>query len=152
MSDEFYNCVLPNNFANITLILTFLSIALRLGVDSESLSLFLELVERECGRVPYDRYNDDLKLSEFLDVPRLSKSLAVMGETETESNLAFAIERVLDMNKSSTDFTSNFTSILERSLSKRVNECLALPRFVEMPVASVYRIVEGGTSDLEECV
>ena len=93
--------------------------------------------------VPYTQhYRDLFTLSEYFVIPRFIRVLDDIRQKELFNNLEFTIQLLLNSESTDNNFETKLTSKIEIFLSDRINELIKNRKFSELPVTTIFRILD----------
>ncbi|KAK8837309.1 hypothetical protein M9Y10_036740 [Tritrichomonas musculus] len=119
----------------------------RLKISPVSLKLFMQLIQQEKINIQIDHYKDFYILSEYFYIPKFTRELDNIGINELFNDLDNTIQILLDSKSVDNEFETKLTDKIEKILATQINECFEHPKFSELPVSSIYRIIERSSEE-----
>lgn len=121
----------------------------RSNISTDNIYLFFHLLDDNFNinddfTLTYKQYIDLFKISEFLQIKKLSKRLKNYFQTN-QSKIDFIIQIIqyeTSIQKNSEKNEFQITQIMEQILSSKINECLQNETFSELDVSFIYRIID----------
>lgn len=112
-------------------------------IHNESVKTFFRLLNNEQVQIKTDEYLDLCRLSELFKVRSLKKLLKKYSMNLAE-NIQFLLNLLINQNTymNSNSIDRLFSIDIETVLSKHINECLKSDKFKELPIPTIYRIIE----------
>lgn len=117
------------------------------SLDTDNIYYFFQLLQKDFNideSLSYKRYIDLSKLSEFLEIKKLSKKLNKYFKIH-EIDTSFIIQIILHETQAQKDPQESKFYInenMEENLSQKINESLQNEQFAQLPISVIYRVVE----------
>lgn len=118
-------------------------------VDTDSIFYLFQLLRNDFNfdenlNLTYERYTDLFKLSEFLEIKKLTKKLKKYLKNH-EDDCNFIIQIIsYEMKSQENDKNSQFQikQQMEDVLASKINDCFQNEKFSELPISIIHRAVE----------
>ena len=114
----------------------------KLHISSESLKYFFKLIEDDKVNIPIELYKDIFALSEHFHTQKVTFVLDKIMQEELTTNLDFTIQILIDLETSKKRLETKLMNKIENFLKEQINECIVSAKFGELPVSTIYRIID----------
>ena len=111
-------------------------------INNESIKLFIQLIQEEKVNIPIEHYKDLYALSDYFDIPKFIQELDEINQNEIYKDLNFTIQILEDLLSTENENDNKFQNKIENFLTNRINECIQNRYFGELPISTIYRIIE----------
>lgn len=110
-------------------------------IDNEIIKIFFQLIQQGQADISLENWKKIYFLSEYFNIPKFTHELNNFIKIKLYEDLGFTIQMLIDSNEEN-DFESKLTSQIEDFLTKRIDECFSSQQFSNLPVSTLYRIIE----------
>ncbi|WP_334089839.1 coiled-coil domain-containing protein, partial [Helicobacter typhlonius] len=118
-------------------------------IKEEIMKEFIEIISEDKVFIPIEHYKDIYTLSKHFCISKLTNLLDKKMENFNDNDLNFCIQILLDETEKSNEETE-IVSQIENILKTRVNECMKNDKFKELPIPTIYRIIESAIKSSRE--
>ena len=112
------------------------------GISDESIKSFIELVEEEKVEIRHEIFKDIYTLCRYFKSNKYIKILDNIFKEELFSDLEFSVEILRSSTLAKSDDETELTAKIENYLSLHINECIKEERFGELPISTIFRIIQ----------
>ena len=104
----------------------------------------MEIITNDKVFIPIEHYKDIYTLSKHFCIGKLTTLLDNIMENLNDNDLNFCIQILLDCQEQeqTKEEETGISSKIENIIKTRVNECLKNDKFKEVPIPTIYRIID----------
>ena len=118
------------------------------NMKEEIIEEFIEIITKDKVFIPIEHYKDIYTLSKHFCIDKLTKFLDNKKDELFLNDLNFSIQ-ILQDNK---DTEIELCKEIENFLTRRLKECMKNSKFKELPIATIYRIINSAITTNHETV
>ena len=120
------------------------------NINEKSVKLFIQLIQEEKINIPVEHYKNFYTLSEYFQIPQFTSILDNISRKDLYKDLNFTIQILLDSETAKDSLETKLTCKIENFLKERINECIKNSKFKELPLPTIFRILDQGKENVDQ--